>query len=117
MTNLDSLRHAAVVFKENRDWDGRVDPEAADTLADAVRALTDPTPVDAAWLDARWTGHGGKFRFWDLERRGDAYIVRHADGFALKVRELHVATNATRGDVLRLLWGLGVAVPEPKGGE
>lgn len=113
--NLEKLRHAAVVFKENRDWDGRVDPEAADTLADAVLAMTDPTPVDAAWLDARWPSESRTYRA--LLDDPHIYVALWEGQRSLLCHAVNIKPHCSRGDVLSLLWGLRVAVPEPKGGE
>lgn len=85
-------------------------------LSDFILALTDPTPVDAAWLDARWDRVHGAVA-WKIHGFPNLYVNNCGDRFEVLVGPIPVSKHATRGDVVRLLWGLRVPMPEPKGGE
>lgn len=113
---LEDLRNAAIVFQENRNYDGHLDAGAADDMAAGILALTDPTPVDAEWLDARWDRVHNAVA-WKIHGFPNLYVNKCGDRFEIQVGPIPVSKHATRGDVLSLLWGLRVPMPEPKGGE
>lgn len=116
----DELRGEAGLLKWDCDYQmGKITPahrNADRTLSDFILALTDPTPVDAEWLDARWD-RLRKVAAWKIHGFPNVYVSQWGDRFELQVGPIPVSQHATRGDVLSLLWGLRVPMPEPKGGE
>ncbi len=114
---LEELRGLAETLKMGMEA-GEYGLGTMESLVDAVLDLTDPTPIDAAWLDGRWPSYhaqGGR-TCWTISDRFKVMVRCVEGGCVVWVNYCAIGVNATRGNLLGLLRFLGVSVPKPKSG-
>ena len=91
-------------------WRAEVSAKAIADLRAKVAKFEDETPVDEAWLREQFGEPGNWFGelFWAIAPYAKACVAD--DGIEIVVGLQRVSTNPTRGQLAKLIDGLGVRV-------